>query len=31
VKFLDRIEISAERGKDTRPTNEEEHEALHRK
>lgn len=30
VKFLDRIEISAERGKDTRPTSEEEHEALHR-
>lgn len=31
VKFLDRIEISAQRGKDTRPTNEEEHEKLHRK
>jgi DMSO/TMAO reductase YedYZ molybdopterin-dependent catalytic subunit len=29
VKFLDRIEISAERGKDTRPTNEEEHAKLH--
>lgn len=29
VKFLDRIEISAERGRDTRPTNEEEHAALH--
>jgi len=29
VKFLDRIEITAERGRDTRPTSEEEHAALH--
>lgn len=29
VKFLDRIEITAERGRDTRPTNEDEHAALH--
>jgi DMSO/TMAO reductase YedYZ molybdopterin-dependent catalytic subunit len=29
VKFLDRIEITAERGRDTRPTNEEEHAAIH--
>ncbi|MDB4680084.1 molybdopterin-dependent oxidoreductase [Planctomycetaceae bacterium] len=29
VKFLDRIEITSERGRDTRPTNDEEHAALH--
>lgn len=29
VKFLDRIEITATKGRDTRPTNEEEHAALH--
>ena len=30
VKFLSRIELTVRRGKDTRPTTEEEHEALHR-
>lgn len=30
VKFLDRIEISAERGRDTRPEDEDEHAKLHR-
>ena len=29
VKYLDRIELSVKRGRDTRPTNEAEHEALH--
>lgn len=31
VKFLDRIEITAERGRDTRPEDEAEHEELHRR
>jgi DMSO/TMAO reductase YedYZ molybdopterin-dependent catalytic subunit len=31
VKFLDRIEITAERGRDTRPESEEDHEELHRR
>lgn len=30
VKFLDRIEITREKGRDTRPENEDEHEELHR-
>jgi len=29
VKYLNRIELSADRGRDTRPRNDEEHEALH--
>jgi len=29
VKFLDRMELTAERGHDTRPTDEDEHAALH--
>ncbi|MCA9246556.1 MAG: molybdopterin-dependent oxidoreductase [Planctomycetales bacterium] len=31
VKFVDRIELSAEKGLDNRPHNEAEHEALHRR
>ncbi|NIP84303.1 MAG: molybdopterin-dependent oxidoreductase [Planctomycetales bacterium] len=31
VKFVDRIELSVERGLDTRPSDEDEHEALHRR
>jgi len=31
VKFLDRIELTAGRGRDTRPTDEDEHEELHRR
>jgi DMSO/TMAO reductase YedYZ molybdopterin-dependent catalytic subunit len=30
VKYLSRIELTTRRGRDTRPTNEAEHEALHR-
>ena len=30
VKYLSRIELTVRRGRDTRPTTEEEHEALHR-
>ncbi len=31
VKFVDRIELTAGRGRDTRPTDDEEHEELHRR
>ena len=31
VKFVDRIELSSQKGFDNRPTEEEEHEALHRR
>lgn len=31
VKFLDRIELTAGRGRDTRPTDDDEHEELHRR